>query len=409
MARTSSPSSSTTSAATGDRPASVCLIHGDDDYAVKQRARQIFQQWSQELGGMDHETIDAQVTNGGEALRAIARLRESLQTLPFFGTGKAVWLQNCNFLGDDRTASSQAVTETLAELAQELKVFAWGNVRLIISAGKVDKRKTFYKSLEKIGKVEAFEAWSIDDKDWASQAEAAAVKAIRARKKTIDDDALTELVQNVGPHSQQLASEVEKLCLYIGARENIAVADVTAIVTRNKQARSFALAESLGDRNLARALRCLDEELWEMQFDKKKSTIGLLYGLISKVRSMLLLKEMIREGWIKADADYNRFKSQLEQVPADRLPEDKKFNPLSMHPFMLHKALPQTRRYSSAELVAAMERLLVCNQRLVSSSLDEALVMQQTLVQIIQGDVTAGPGARRPDTAAPKAGAGLAG
>ncbi len=397
MARASASAPASGSSAASGQSAPVSLVQGDDDFAVKQRARQIYQQWSQELGGMDHETIDAQVNNSGEALRAIARLRESLQTLPFFGTGKAVWLQNCNFLGDERTASSQAVTEALADLAQELKAFSWTNVRLVISAGKVDKRKTFFKTLEKIGKVESFEAWSIDDKDWAAQAELAAAKAIRARKKSISDDALAELVQNVGPHSQQLASEVEKLCLYVGAREAIEVADIEAIVTRNKQARSFALAEALGERNLPRVLRCLDEELWEMQFDKKKSTIGLLYGLISKVRSMLLLKEMIREGWVKADADYSRFKSQLERVPADRLPEDKKFNPLSMHPFMLHKSLPQTRNFTTAELVRAMERLLACNQRLVSSSLDEALVMQQTLVQIIQGEEgTARAGATPP-------------
>src|SRR4051794_11468469 len=87
------------------------FIHGDDDFAVKERARQVYQQWCQELGGMDHEIIDAQVTNSGEALKALNRLREALQTLPFFGSGKAIWLQNCNFLGEERTASAQAVTE----------------------------------------------------------------------------------------------------------------------------------------------------------------------------------------------------------------------------------------------------------------------------------------------------------
>src|SRR5437867_141401 len=124
--------------------APLSLVHGVDEFAVKQRARQLFQQWSTELGGMDHEIIDAQVSNSGEALKALARLREALQTLPFFGSGKVIWLQNCSFLGDDRTATSQAVTETLAELAQELKTFSWQNVRLLISAGKVDKRKVFY-------------------------------------------------------------------------------------------------------------------------------------------------------------------------------------------------------------------------------------------------------------------------
>ena len=136
--------------------APVFLVHGDDEFAVKQRGRQMFQQWSTELGGMDHEIIDAQVSNSGEALKALARLREGLQTLPFFGSGKVIWLQNCSFLGDDRTATSQAVNETLGDLAQELKAFAWQNVRLLISAGKVDKRKTFFKTLEKLGTVEAF-------------------------------------------------------------------------------------------------------------------------------------------------------------------------------------------------------------------------------------------------------------
>ena len=93
---------------------SLALVCGDDDFAVKQRAKQLFQEWSAELGGMDHETIEATVSNGGDALTAIGKLREALNTLPFFGGGKVVWLCDCNFLGEDRTASSAAVTETLA-------------------------------------------------------------------------------------------------------------------------------------------------------------------------------------------------------------------------------------------------------------------------------------------------------
>ena len=366
--------------------APLVLIHGDDDFAVKQRARQLYQQWSTELGGMDHEIIDAQVTNSGEALKALSRLREGLNTLPFFGGGKAVWLQNCNFLGDERAASAAAVTETLGELAQELKAFKWDNVRLLISAGKVDKRKTFYKALEKLGKIESFAAWSVDDKNWMGEAESLALKALKSRGKTIADEALAEMIESVGPNSRELANEVEKVSLYVGDKKEIEPADVAAVVTRNKQARAFALGDALGDRDLPRLLRTLDEELWTMKFDSAKSEIGLLYGLITKVRTMLFLKEMIREAWIKADMDYNRFKAQLERVPSGKLPEDKRFNPLAMNPYVLYKALPHARRYSTDELIHAMELLLDCNQRLIFSSLDESLVLQQTLVQIVRGD-----------------------
>ncbi len=372
-------------------PAPVLLVCGEDDFNVKQRARQVFQKWSEELGGMDHESIDAQVGNSGEALKALAKLREGLNTLPFFGGGKVVWFQNCNFLADDRTASSQAVTEGLGELAAELKNFQWQNVRLLISAGKVDKRKTFYKTLEKIGEVETFAALSLDDKDWASKAEDHALKQLKGLKKAIGDEALSELVNNVGPNLRQLSSEVEKLVLYVGERPQIQVDDVEAIVTRNKQARAFALGDALGDRDLPRLLRCLDEEMWEMKFDSAKSEIGLLYGLISKIRAMIFLKEMLREKWIKTDGDYSRFKAQLERIPSDKLPQDRRFNPLAMNPYVLFKALPHARRYSTEELVRAMELLLQCNQRLISSSLDEKLVLQQTLVEIVRSKTPAAP------------------
>ena len=360
------------------------LVCGEDEFALKQRAKQIYQEWTKELGGMDHEILDASVSHSGEALKVLARLREALQTLPFFGTAKVIWLKDCNFLGDERAATAQAVTESLVELAQELKDFTWENVRLLISAGKVDKRKVFYKTLDKTGTVESLAGWSADDRDWADQAEAWGRTALRARQKEISDEALAELIARVGPNARQLDNEIEKLALDAANKDEIQLEDVAAICTRNKTARAFALGDALGDRDLPRLLRRLDEELWEVKLDPQKSEIGLLYGLISKIRAMILLKEMVREGWIKADADYPRFKAQLERLPAAELPEDRRFNPRSLNPYVLYKALPQVKRYSQAELVNAMDLLLRCNQRLVSSGLDEALVLQQTLVQIVQ-------------------------
>jgi len=363
----------------------VALVWGEDEFTVKQRAKEIYQQWCAELGGTDHEIIDAAVNNSGEALKALRKIREALQTLPFFGSGKVVWFQNCNFLGDERAASAPAVTESLAELAQELKDFSWKDVRLLISAGKADKRRTVYKTLEKIGTVEGFAGLSVDDRDWAGQAEAVALRRLQALGKKISDEALSELVANVGPNVRQLNNEIEKLALFAGDRAEIEAGDVAAVVTRNKQARAFALGDALGDRDLPRLLRCLDEELWEMKFDGRKSEIGLLYGLITKVRAMIFLKEMLREGWVNLENDYARFKSHLERIPRDALPEDKRFNPLAMNPYVLFKALPQTRRYSPAELIQAMDLLLRCNQQLIFSSQDEALVLQRTLVQIVRG------------------------
>jgi len=364
----------------------VLLICGEDDHAVKTRARATNDAWTAELGGMDHEVVAAAASNAGEALAALGRLREALNTLPFFGGAKVVWFQNCTFLGDDRTSGSRDVTEALAEFSAELKKFQWTGVRLLISAGKVDKRKTFYKTIEKIGAVESHGSWT-DSKDWEAQAELLASGRLREQGKRATGEALATLVSFVGPHPAQLVSEVEKLITYVGGRPEIGEADVEQIVSRSKTARAFALGDALGERDLPKALAMLDNELWEMPYDKDKSYIGLLFGLISKVRSMLFTKELARAGLIRdniGDRDYNSFKSQLDRVPRPAEGAGRKSGPLSMNPFVLFRAYLQSRRYTSEELVRAMDMLLQANFQLVSSAADKPLVLQRLLVQIIQ-------------------------
>lgn len=363
----------------------MVLVCGDDDFSVKQRARALYEQWCAELGGMDHEVVDATASNSGDAQQKIAKLHAALNTLPFFGGAKVVWFQNCNFLGEDRTASSASVTSALGELAETLKSFRWDGVRLLVSAGKPDKRRSLIKTFEKQGTLEVFEALSQDDKDWAGKAESEAIRILRSAGKETDDEALAELVNRVGPNLRMLASECEKLALYTGSRNTITLGDVQLCVSRQKLARAFALAEALGDRNLAKLLRTLDEELWEIRVgtDKRKSEIGLLYGLITKVRSLLMLKELLANGSLKPARDYNSFKSQLDRIPPSSMPADRRFNPLASHPFVLFQAMKQAVNYRTEELVEAMEVLLDANRKLVSADLDEALVLQQAAFRIV--------------------------
>jgi DNA polymerase-3 subunit delta len=370
----------------------VRLIHGGDEYSVKQRGREVYQEWTHSIGGADHEIIDAAAGNAGEAVRSLNQLRMALDTLPFFGTGKVVWLRDCSFLGDDRTSGAALVTERLAELVPFLQGFAWDNVRLLVTAGKVDKRRSFYRALEKLGDVEHYPELSAEAPDWMERMVEAAERAFRATGKRVESEVLADLAVQVGPNLRQLHQEIEKLGLYVGDREEIRREDVKAVVSRNRQARAFALGDALGERDVPGLLRALGEELWEARVDRKKSEVGILYGLISKVRGMLLAKELLREGWLKPERDFSRFKGQLARLADKPLPEDKKYNPRAMNAFVLFRAAQHARHYSTDELVAAMERLLECNQQLVGSNLDEATVLQRALVGI-----AATPAARSQD------------
>ncbi|MCP5517321.1 MAG: DNA polymerase III subunit delta [Verrucomicrobiales bacterium] len=383
--------------------APLALVWGDDDYSVKQRARQLYDAWCAAAGGMDHETIDGAAENADQALRAVNRVREALQTLPFFGGAKVVWLKDCNFAGEDRVSSAQSVTKTLSEFASELQAMRWDGVRLLISAGKLDRRRAFYKTLASLAAVEECPALSAADKDWVSRAEAFVRGAFQRHHQTIEPGALAELIARVGPNLRLLAGEAEKLSLYAGERKAIAREDVVAITSRTHQAEAFAVAEALGDRDLPHCLGALDEELWQIRTDRDRSAIGLLYGLISKVRVLLLVKELVHLGYLREGSDYQSVKNALARLPEGLLPADKRYNPAAMHPFPVFKALGQARHYRREELVAAMERLLRCNLKLVSSTLEDALILQQTVVEII-GVEPPGRGAAGRRPANPRAG-----
>ena len=357
-----------------------CLVFGDEDFLVRDRASQVYEGWCAEAGGEDHQIIDGTVRNAAEALEALAKLNEAVQTLPFFGGAKVVWLRGANFLGDERTASSRDVTDRLNGLAKGWETFDWQGVRVLISCGKVDKRKAFFKSAKKIAAVQDL---SIADKDRGSRAALIVRQRLAELGKKIVPHVADELILLAGSDLQQLHTEADKLAAYVGEREEVMRQDVHEIATRTRQAQGFALADALGERNLPKLLRVLDEELWVVKLDAKKSPIALLYGLITKVRTMIFLKEMLRLKWIRTGGGYQQFKSQLEAIKDDRLPDDRKFNPKAMHPYMLFNALGHARQYSEGELTRAMDILLRCNRQLVSSSTDDTLILQQALVQIV--------------------------
>ena len=135
--------------------------------------------------------------------------------------------------------------------------------------------------------------------------------------------------------------------------------------------------------------------LFRSQSDKQRSEIGVLYGLISKVRSLLLAKELLAAGHIKPSRDLRAFQLQLSGLPADLFGGDRKIAALDLKPYPLFRATQQADKYQSAELVRAMDLLLDTNFKLVSSGIPEDILLQQVLTKIISRDPAAAP-AKKP-------------
>ena len=364
--------------------APLVFIYGADDYSVQNCAKARFESWRLEAGDdAEIEIVDGAATAASEAARSLGQVREALATLPFFGGEKLVWWKGVVFMDDRHRAATKDVMESLAQWVGDLESFSWQGVRLLISAGKVDKRRGYFKKLKSIAESEGFDGWSIDDRNWRERAEAFLRKELDSRRIRIGAEALTVAVDSVGPDPRGLAQEAEKLALFVGSREQATVEDVEAIVTHNKQARAFAMSDALGDRDARRTMELLDQELWSVKNDSSKSEIGLLYGLIYKMRAMLLAKALVGSGLLRPGGRYPEFQKALKSIPKEKMPDDKRFDPTAMSPFVLFRAVAQCGRYQESELMEAMRILLDTNRRMVSSGQDPGGALKHAALCIL--------------------------
>ena len=90
---------------------------GTDDMAVKDAATALSRKLiSPEDAEFGLEIVDGSADNSEHAERIVRNTLEALQTLPFFGGQKVVWLRGVNFLADTVTGRSETTQNALASL-----------------------------------------------------------------------------------------------------------------------------------------------------------------------------------------------------------------------------------------------------------------------------------------------------
>src|SRR5690554_4407224 len=107
------PARARSSAATR-KAENVYFLYGDDEAQLKETAAQLVRSITPpDAGDFGLEVIDGAAEHAEHAARICQQAVEALQTLPFFGGGKVVWLKNVNFLADTQTGRAAATLEGL--------------------------------------------------------------------------------------------------------------------------------------------------------------------------------------------------------------------------------------------------------------------------------------------------------
>ena len=170
------------------------------------------------------QSINLSRLDGSDAVQAGQALEEA-RTPPFGGGDRVVLLQRSPFC-------SQCPTELAQQLEANLELIPDNCHLLLVSPGKPDARLRTTKALQKLVKAgDATEKSFTLPAIWdgAGQVELVQRTALDLRLK-LEPAAAEALSDAIGSDSARLASELEKLSLYVGRGQPITAAAVAALV-----------------------------------------------------------------------------------------------------------------------------------------------------------------------------------
>jgi len=362
----------------------IYSVVGSDEAEVKRVAAELAAKLTPPgSGDFGLEVIDGAADNAEQAATRIRSTVEALQTFPFFGGAKLVWLKNANFLGDEQKARSNAVQSALEELADALEADLPEGVTFLLSASEVDKRRSFYKSLAKRAELQVFDKLDSNRSGWEEEATELVRVRVKKHKLQFDDAALDLFVLLTGGDTRQIDNELDKIDIFLGQERRVDVDLVRELVPLSRAGVIFELGSALAERDLGRALKLVRRLL-----DQGETAIGiLLVAILPTIRNLLLAKDLMGRHRLSRPHSPFQFISTLNRLPAsatEHLPR-KKDGTISA--YALGIAAQNAHRFEVEPLVAAMESCLRANLQLVTTQLDHDVILTELVVKLIGSSV----------------------
>ncbi|MDF1591386.1 MAG: hypothetical protein P1P89_07735 [Desulfobacterales bacterium] len=293
---------------------------------------------------------------------------------------------------------------------------------LVVTTDMVDKRRTLYKSILKVGTVVNCSVPKGDRRaDKTAQREVLndQLRVFLTRAgKTIQKEAFDCLVEMTGFDLRTFTSNLEKLISFVGDRTEISSDDVKQILDRTKKDPLYELTNSVAERNILDAIFFLDSLLSD-----NFHPLQILAAISNQVRKLLVIRDFMEsphgKSWQGPKTNYQRFRDAV--MPAmqlydkdnlDRLDEwdrmtaaaepdeaakpskkkDKTKTDLGIvknpqNPYPVFQMAQRAHGFSLRELQAAMETLSDADLQMKSTPKNPRLILEKVIFSICQQPV----------------------
>ncbi|MDQ0218240.1 DNA polymerase III subunit delta [Peribacillus cavernae] len=322
--------------------APVYLLYGTEAFLINETKQLLLQH------ALTEEETDFNFSQYDLEETPIETALEDVETLPFIGERRLVFMQNPFFLTAEKP--KQKVEHNLKKLEQYIADPApYSIVVLTAPYEKLDERKKITKELKrKAVTVEAKKLGDNELKVWIRERAAASMVQI-------DEDAIALLLELAGTNLMLLTNEIDKMALYVDNEKRIDVAIVEKLVAKSLEQNVFTLVDEVLQKNVKGAISIFHELLRQ-----NEEPIKILGLIASQVRLMYQVKEMARQGY-----------SQQKIAGA-----------LRVHPYRVKLAQEKTGRFHESELLSIINELAEADYKMKTGQADKALTLELLLLKI---------------------------
>lgn len=376
-----------------DSETGIFAIVGNDDGLVREKALLLYNHLT---GGVDdgftHETIDGTSENSDSAFEICRTVAQALQTLPMFGGDKVVWLRNANFFADTITGRSQRTEEGVEMLRAAMESGLPAGVKFLLTATEIDKRRAFWKFLEKSASVEICDGVDTSRDDWQDQAARLTLQRADELRLEFERDALALFVMLAGAQTRQIDNELDKLDLFLGPNRRLVTEDdVRLMVPLSREAVVFEIGKAIQKGNPQLAIRLIDEQL-----ESGENAVGIMRASVIGVVRNLFLARLVIDTFKAPTQSYQAFAGAINRVPEpDRnwLPLKKDGSGVSVYPIFL--AAEYATHFTLDGLRRVLEATHRADKALVTTGLDPRMVLHRVIAEIAAARIPGKPTGQR--------------
>lgn len=283
---------------------SLYLLYGEELFLLESSLKKIKSLFGECIKGINYIHIDE--TNCNELIADI-------ETPSFGYEKKLIIARNTGLLKKE----GKRKNAELAKLKEKVNTYLKENIDIINSSvvlvfveEEADSKEELYNTIDKLGVVCKF------DYQKPIQIEKRIKRICNGYKVEIDDNTLRYFIECCGTNMQDLINEIRKLIEYVGEGGRIQKEDIDKLSIQKLESVIFDLTDSLGKRDIAKALEVLKNLIYSKEPLQK--ILITLYNHFKKLYfiklSLKYNKDIISSLKLKQNQTFlvNKYKTQAK-------------------------------------------------------------------------------------------------